>query len=150
MTGSSTALLAVLDSASAGPHPHPAPEVSPPAPGCDAVLKIAHLGDCMGMLVRGEEIVWRSDEMWWSFNTPLQLGPASRTPPASAQVLTLPARADDILILASDGLSDNLWDEDVLDEVVRFRRARLPAAGVGTTPSKLGRKTLAGMLSEAL
>ena len=32
---------------------------------CDAVLKIAHLGDCMGMLVRGEDIVWRSDEMWW-------------------------------------------------------------------------------------
>lgn len=31
-----------------------------------AVLKIAHLGDCMGMLVRGDEIVWRSEEMWWS------------------------------------------------------------------------------------
>jgi hypothetical protein len=65
MTGSSTALLAVLDSAGAGPRPHPAPEVSPAAPGCDAVLRIAHLGDCMGMLVRGDEIVWRSAEMWW-------------------------------------------------------------------------------------
>ena len=32
----------------------------------DAVMKIAHVGDCMGMLVRGEEIVWRSEEMWWS------------------------------------------------------------------------------------
>ena len=32
----------------------------------DAVIKIAHVGDCMGMLVRGEEIVWRSEEMWWN------------------------------------------------------------------------------------
>lgn len=31
-----------------------------------AVLRIAHLGDCMAMLVRGEEIVWRTDEMWWN------------------------------------------------------------------------------------
>ncbi|KZV63038.1 hypothetical protein PENSPDRAFT_657624 [Peniophora sp. CONT] len=147
MTGSSTALLAVLDSAGAGPHPAPAPEVGVAEDGCDAVLRVAHLGDCMGMLVRGDEIVWRSDEMWWSFNTPLQLGPASRTSPDAAQLLTLPARADDILILASDGLSDNLWDEDVLDEVIRFRRASISPPGVG---AKVGRRALAGMLSEAL
>ncbi|KAI0319464.1 hypothetical protein OF83DRAFT_1109968 [Amylostereum chailletii] len=156
LTGSSTALLAVLDHAGSGPHPHPTPEVSEASPteaaGCDAVIRIAHLGDCMGMLVRGEEIVWRSDEMWWSFNTPLQLGPSSRTPPSSAQLLTLPVRADDILILASDGLSDNLWDEDVLDEVVRFRRALLTstAHSASQAPGLLGRRTLAGMLSEAL
>jgi len=35
----------------------------------DAVMKIAHVGDCMGMLVRGEEIVWRSEEMWWSVSS---------------------------------------------------------------------------------
>lgn len=119
----------------------------------------------MGMLVRDDEIVWRSEEMWWSFNTPLQLGPASRTPPSSAQVITLPVRADDILILASDGLSDNLWDEDVLDEVSRFRKAflapsskptretsesGLPASVTSRTAGLLGRRTLAGMLSEAL
>ena len=73
MTGSSTALLAVLDSAGAGPHPAPAPEVGLGEDGCDAVLRIAHLGDCMGMLVRGDEIVWRSDEMWWSVSTPVIL-----------------------------------------------------------------------------
>ena len=33
-------------------------------------LRIAHLGDYMSMLVRGEDIVWRSEEMWWSFNNP--------------------------------------------------------------------------------
>lgn len=79
------------------------------------------------------------------FNTPVQLGPASPTRPRDAQVFRVPVQADDILILATDGLSDNLWDEDVLDEVVRFRRPFLAdATGV------LGRSTLAAMLSEAL
>jgi len=104
-------------------------------------------------------------------------------------VITIPVKADDILILASDGLSDNLWDEDVLDEVVRFRKSFLDSTSVGgsdtsksdmvvsndsgyssiednapssshssgdskltttTTTTMLKRKTLAGMLSEAL
>ncbi|KAA1471045.1 hypothetical protein DENSPDRAFT_849975 [Dentipellis sp. KUC8613] len=173
MAGSSTALLAVLDHAGpsppavpfSSPSPTPAPAPTPNMAGdsriedCDAVIRIAHLGDCMGMLVRGDEIVWRSDEMWWAFNTPLQLGPSTRTPPSTAQILTVPVRADDILILASDGLSDNLWDEDVLDEVSRFRRGFLgasrspsPASTDAWAPSGglLGRRTLAGMLSEAL
>ncbi len=69
LTGSSTALLAVLDSA--GSHV-PTPEVSivPEARAHDAVIRIAHLGDCMGILVRGDEIVWRSEEMWWRVRFP--------------------------------------------------------------------------------
>lgn len=67
-----------------------------------------------------------------------------------AQVITLPVRADDILVLASDGLSDNLWDEDVLDEVVRFRHTFLASNVNVTSGSQLPRRALAGMLSEAL
>lgn len=57
MAGSSTALVAVLDACAAREEPTAEGEG-------DAVLRIAHLGDSMGMLVRGEEIVWRSAEMW--------------------------------------------------------------------------------------
>ena len=87
----------------------------------------------------------------------MQLGPlAPARPLTHAHTFTLPIQQDDILILASDGLSDNLWDEDVLDEVVRFRRPFLargakglgPAGGAG--PSKLERSAMAAMLSEAL
>lgn len=100
---------------------------------------------------------------------PLQLGPVTHptvTPTTAAHYFTLPVRADDILILASDGLSDNLWDEDVLDEVIKFRRSFL--GGGSQDPQEtnrtatdarstkddsdkiLRRKALAGMLSEAL
>ncbi|KAK0470705.1 phosphatase 2C-like domain-containing protein, partial [Armillaria novae-zelandiae] len=127
LAGSSTALLAVLDHVNNG----------------EAVVKIAHVGDCMGMLVRGTECVWRSDEMWWSFNTPVQLGPTTPAQPSTtAHVFTLPVQEDDILILATDGLSDNLWDEDILDEVARFQSDH---------GEEGGRDVLAaGMLSEAL
>ncbi|KAI6017855.1 phosphatase 2C-like domain-containing protein [Pisolithus marmoratus] len=155
MTGSSTALVAVLqhsqrNASQSVPPPKPMP-LSAPAPtaACDAVLKIAHLGDCMGMLVRDEQIAWRSEEMWWRFNTPVQLGPRSSARPRDAQIVELPVQADDILILASDGLSDNLWDSEVLDEVVRFKRSFLKN-GERSVGGLLGRRTLAGMLSEAL
>ena len=80
---------------------------------------------------------------------------------------TLPVLADDILILASDGLSDNLWDEDVLDEVLKFRNQggwglshaekeehqvlqALADLDISSSTSLLKRKAFAGMLSEAL
>ncbi|KAF9523003.1 hypothetical protein CPB83DRAFT_910953 [Crepidotus variabilis] len=131
----------------------------------DAVLHIAHLGDCMGMLVRGDTIVWRSDEMWWGYNHPLQLGPPSActgSPPQPTNpdeplhlpvlphTFTLPVLADDILILASDGLSDNLWDEDILDEILKFRGQQILGTSSPTPTNLLRRKAFAGLLSEAL
>ncbi|KAI0933335.1 hypothetical protein AcV7_004836 [Taiwanofungus camphoratus] len=166
--GSSTALLAILEhprvksqkvprqSTLFGPQPQHIESMSSVADR-GAVIRIAHLGDCMGMLIRGEEIAWRTEEMWWNFNTPVQLGPTSPTRPQDARVFTVPVQADDILILASDGLSDNLWDEDVLDEVVRFRRPFIanrswsqPSEPNSTVQGVFCRSTLAAMLSEAL
>ncbi|KAJ7147596.1 hypothetical protein C8R43DRAFT_1195321, partial [Mycena crocata] len=140
LAGSSTALVAVLDYVPAGERPTAkgvngksttkgVNDKRTDATDTDApltpVLKIAHLGDCMGMLVRGGEVAWRSEEMWWRWNTPVQLtsgtpkAHAEVTPASAAHLFTLPVRAGDILILASDGLGDNLWDEDVLEEVGR-------------------------------
>jgi hypothetical protein len=157
LAGSSTALFAILDHAPADAPTTPESLDGPSPATYDAVIKIAHIGDCMGMLLRGEEIVWRSEEMWWGFNTPVQLGPTSAAQPQDARVFTLPVQADDILILASDGLSDNLWDEDVLDEVIRFRRSFFGCkpgedgcAAKNASERLLRRRTLAGMLSEAL
>ncbi|KAJ7302931.1 phosphatase 2C-like domain-containing protein [Mycena albidolilacea] len=186
LAGSSTALVAVLDYVPAGEVDVAIAggDASPPSTGVGAadgaadaaltpVLKIAHLGDCMGMLVRGGEVAWRSEEMWWRWNTPVQLSAAADsdpaqtataraevTPASAAHLFTLPVQAGDILILASDGLSDNLWDEDVLEEVGRVNRAFTGAAATSSAASanaeggmdgaRLRRRTLAGMLSEAL
>ena len=75
--GSSTALVAILehpsssrltkaDTALFGPQPISSKAGQPEVSTDGAVIRIAHLGDCMGMLIRGEEIVWRTEEMWWN------------------------------------------------------------------------------------
>ncbi|KAJ7493171.1 hypothetical protein B0H11DRAFT_2005199 [Mycena galericulata] len=265
LAGSSTALVAVLDyvprgtvavelaGATAGaaegsttqtPETEPTPgEGKATAGELTPVLKIAHVGDCMGMLVRGGAVAWRSEEMWWRWNTPVQLSAARASasassrqvrgwwegfvgtstsgssspggaatsasssgasttatpgrvakdkakekekdggsPAALARLFTLPVQAGDVLILASDGLSDNLWDEDVLEEVGRVcavfgvggavevegggkgkdvegggkgKEAEGEGEGEGIRTEAvdggcLRRRTLAGMLSEAL
>jgi hypothetical protein len=75
----------------------------------------------------------------------VQLGPSSSSQPRDAHVFTLPVQADDILVLASDGLSDNLWDEDILDEVIRFWRTFLEVS-----ECVLQRPMLASILNQAL
>lgn len=86
----------------------------------------------------------------------MQLGPTTAiSPSSSAHVFTLPVQADDILILASDGLSDNLWDEDILDEVVRFRNGYLtPPPSTSSSTSAHSReeassRTTTGSVTEA-
>ena len=132
-TGSSTALLAVLDyNHSIVPLVHPSslsenyaagciPSTSSPTTDTELpLLHIAHLGDSMAMLIRDSHIIWRTAEMWTSFNHPLQLAPGPSCP--QPHTYSLPVHPNDIFILASDGLSDNLWDDDILDEVLKFTR----------------------------
>ena len=150
-TGSSTALLAVLDhDHSIEPLVHPSslsenyaagciPSASSPSPDTDLPqLHIAHLGDSMAMLIRDGRIIWRTAEMWSSYNHPLQLAPGPSSP--QPHTYTLPVHPNDIFILASDGLSDNLWDDDILDEVIKFTRSfHFPSSGSHepTTPSPI-------------
>lgn len=75
--GSSTALVAILEHPSPrsiksfsdaplfDPQPASAKPIDDEKRAGGAVIRIAHLGDCMGMLVRGDNIVWRTEEMWW-------------------------------------------------------------------------------------
>ena len=77
--GSSTALVAILEHPSAraksvdtslfSPQPSANKQGQPEISTDGAVIRIAHLGDCMGMLIRGEEIVWRTEEMWWNVSS---------------------------------------------------------------------------------
>ncbi|SPO25297.1 uncharacterized protein UTRI_02578_B [Ustilago trichophora] len=165
--GSSTALLAVLRGDE---------------------LRIANLGDCVLLIIRAGELLFRSTEQQHSFNFPVQLGmmghtaesvtiaanrtlsrdgflqsgasddlddnapnPLGTTTPASmdearkgtpgastasdgddveevewdeprrdAGRWTVKVQKGDIIIVGSDGLVDNLFDEDIVEEVLKF------------------------------
>ncbi|KAJ9107288.1 hypothetical protein QFC21_000735 [Naganishia friedmannii] len=79
-------------------------------------LRVANLGDCAIVVVRKGEIVFRTEEMQHSFNFPLQLGTNSRDEPMKdAEYFEVRVEEGDIVVMCSDGLSDNLFDEDILD-----------------------------------
>ncbi|KAG8814163.1 hypothetical protein FRC17_001271 [Serendipita sp. 399] len=121
IVGSSTALLAVLSKNG-------------------SELRVAHVGDCCLYLIREKEIIYRSEEMQHRFNYPLQLGPLSPTTPQQhAHSITLPVQEHDVIILSTDGMSDNLWDEDVIEQLSRFAGPSL-----FTPPSSPGHPAHAG------
>lgn len=156
-------------------------------------LRIANMGDCVLMIIRGGEMLFRSTEQQHSFNFPVQLGmmgdtaetvkkrteaankaraagegevksehledyddvedvPAGKVhgtgggevsfdeaidghekgnindeegpewdePRRDAGRWSVRVQADDIIVVGSDGLMDNLFDEDIIEEIVRF------------------------------
>ncbi|KAF9413301.1 hypothetical protein BGZ94_000777 [Podila epigama] len=135
LIGSSTACLAILR---------------------DNELRIANLGDCGVSIIRRNEFIFRTEEQQHSFNYPYQLGTGSTDSPTDAQVFTVKVESGDIIVMGTDGIFDNLFDEDILEEVVRCidpQAAKAAAAaaaaaqspyGTGKPPSTLGSGTASG------
>ncbi|KAI8059868.1 phosphatase 2C-like domain-containing protein [Gongronella butleri] len=84
---------------------------------CQDELRIANLGDCGISVIRRNNYIFRSEEQQHSFNFPYQLGTASFDSPTDAQQFTVKVEDGDMMILASDGLFDNLYDEEIMEEI---------------------------------
>jgi serine/threonine protein phosphatase PrpC len=70
------------------------------------------------MVIRGGEPIFRSEEQQHSFNFPFQLGTNSRDTPHDTQTFTIKIQEGDVVVIGSDGLFDNVFDEDIVDIVV--------------------------------
>ncbi|KAI8325442.1 protein serine/threonine phosphatase 2C [Martensiomyces pterosporus] len=80
-------------------------------------LRVANLGDCGLTVVRQGDMVYRTEEQQHSFNFPYQLGTEEHSDrPSDSQVFRLKIQKGDIIIVGSDGVFDNLFDEDILEE----------------------------------
>lgn len=80
-------------------------------------IRAANLGDSGFMIVRGLDIVYRTKEQQHSFNFPYQIGTGSADKPHHAQRIQVEVQPDDLIILGTDGLWDNLFDEDIIDVI---------------------------------
>ncbi|CAO3613657.1 unnamed protein product [Cunninghamella blakesleeana] len=78
-------------------------------------LRVANLGDCGISIIRHNQYVFRSEEQQHAFNFPYQLGTHSRDKPQHADVFNVKVEKGDIIIMATDGLFDNVFDRDILD-----------------------------------
>lgn len=72
-------------------------------------LEAANLGDCQFVVIRKEKTFVQSKEMQVEFNTPYQMGQGSNmTPQSHAARYSIELQPDDIIVLGSDGLFDNM------------------------------------------
>lgn len=71
------------------------------------------------MIVRNGKIFYRSTDLQHSFNFPYQLAfvPEHSNSPDDAFVRPFKLRRNDIIVIGSDGLFDNLFDEAILHHV---------------------------------
>ncbi|CAI7913377.1 unnamed protein product [Closterium sp. NIES-53] len=90
-------------------------------------LRVASIGSCGFVLLRRGELVIRSERMEHSFGNPFQIGHEAGDGPDCAKDYTIPVQAGDAILLATNGLFDNLF----LDTIVRVLCAAL---GEGKRP----------------
>ena len=105
--GTTTACSALLHS-SAEHSPHP-------------LLYVTQLGDSQVMVLRPreKEIIYKTKEQWHWFDCPRQLGTNSPdTPKENAVMDKIPIEEDDVILAMSDGVADNLWEHEVLENVM--------------------------------
>ena len=137
--GTTTACGALLHSTAA------AEGGAPPRP----VLFVTQLGDSEVLVIRprGGEIVYKTEEQWHWFDCPRQLGTNSPDTPAGEAVTARVEVAEgDVVLAMSDGVTDNLWEHEVVANVLEsLRNAKLIADDGAATPAAEGRALAEGM-----
>lgn len=81
------------------------------------VVYITNLGDCKVLVIRPreEKIIFETKEQWHWFDCPMQLGTNSvDTPRKDAAMSEVQLEEDDIVLALSDGVVDNLWEQELL------------------------------------
>eukprot|EP01069_Polyplicarium_translucidae_P002444 Polyplicarium_translucidae@DN2034_c0_g1_i10.p2 len=77
-------------------------------------LHTANLGDSGFLIARKGRVLYKSPSQQHSLNCPFQLGSASQDRPADAQLASFEVEAGDHVLLASDGLWDNLYVDQIM------------------------------------
>lgn len=89
------------------------------------ILYVTQLGDSQIMVIRprSREIIYKTREQWHWFDCPRQLGTNSPdTPQENAVLDTVKVEEDDVVLAMSDGVIDNLWDHEVMENVLASMR----------------------------
>lgn len=89
------------------------------------MLYVTQLGDSQIMVIRPREneILFKTKEQWHWFDCPRQLGTNSPdTPSRNAVMSRVELEEDDIVLAMSDGVTDNLWEHEVLESVIESMR----------------------------
>ncbi|KAL2050738.1 hypothetical protein ABVK25_008976 [Lepraria finkii] len=89
------------------------------------LLYVTNLGDsqCLVMRPKQEEIIYKTTEQWHWFDCPRQLGTNSPdTPNDNAVMDKVDIEENDVVLTMSDGVVDNLWEHEVLENILESIR----------------------------
>lgn len=126
--GTTTACAALL---------HHTTDTSPPAPK----LYVTNLGDSQILVLRpsDQEIIYKTTEQWHWFDCPRQLGTNSPDSPRKNAVMDkVDIKEDDVVLAMSDGVVDNLWEHEVVQNVVDSIKKWEAGEGVATSEDRKG------------
>ncbi|CAI5964210.1 unnamed protein product [Closterium sp. NIES-65] len=76
-------------------------------------LQAANLGDSGFLIIRHGHAIFKSPSQQHDFNFPFQLGSEGGDSPLSADVYSLPVAPGDVVVMGTDGLFDNVFDNEV-------------------------------------
>jgi serine/threonine protein phosphatase PrpC len=85
------------------------------------VVYVTQLGDSQIIILRpkSKEVVFKTEDQWHWFDCPRQLGTNSPdTPNKDAVMDRIQIEEDDVVLAMSDGVSDNLWEHEIVENVV--------------------------------
>ena len=85
----------------------------------EPLLYVTNLGDSQILVIRKDEVLFKTTEQWHWFDCPRQLGTNSPDTPRENAVLDkLVIQEDDVVLAMSDGVIDNLWEHEIVESVV--------------------------------
>lgn len=103
----------------------------------EPVLYVTNLGDsqCLVIRPRDGKIIYKTTEQWHWFDCPRQLGTNSPDiPNVNAVMDKVDIKESDVVLTMSDGVVDNLWEHEVVEQVLNsIRKWESGAAGKSAT-----------------
>ncbi|MED6197387.1 hypothetical protein PIB30_056042 [Stylosanthes scabra] len=107
----------------------------------DQRLHAINLGDSGFMVIRDGCTVFRSPVQQHNFNFTYQLESGNNGDlPSSGQVFTIPVVPGDVIVAGTDGLFDNLYNNDITAVVVHAKRAGLSPQATAQKIAALARQ----------
>lgn len=86
------------------------------------ILYVTNLGDSQILVIRPRDksVVFKTQEQWHWFDCPRQLGTNSPdTPRENAVMDKIEIEENDVVLAMSDGVIDNLWEHEIVENVVK-------------------------------
>ncbi|XP_021835398.1 probable protein phosphatase 2C 55 isoform X2 [Spinacia oleracea] len=108
----------------------------------DQGIHAINLGDSGFIVIRDGTTVFRSPVQQYGFNFPYQLASTSAGGdlPSSGQVFTFPVASGDVIVAGTDGLFDNLYDNEITTLVVQAKRSGLESQATAENIASLAQQ----------